>query len=441
MKDKGFLVLLAVLLALFVLGVARLFQLRFEAGDVYPPYSTFRADPLGTRVFYDSLDALPGFAVQRFLQSTHRLPRGRDTTLFILGADAAGMSVLSEDEFESLEQFMFDGGRLVVSLIPVAAEPETPRPSEKAKKKEETSRKSKKNEGTDQDSGRDAGDSDKSDAEPARKKPFGDNEDQLRSKPVSLKDRWGIRFAYRDLPRNPDGGLGAVKARSRERDGVRPDEIPWHTALYFEASGANWEVRYAREQKPVIVERRFGRGELVFSADSYFLSNEAMLKERQPALLAWLAGGNSLAVFDETHLGVMENPGVAALVRRYRLHGVGIGLALLAGLFVWKNSFSFVPPPDEAVREDRGDPVSGRESAAGFVNLLRRGVASSDVLGVCLNEWKRSRAHGRPDLADRSREAEAVVAAERSKPISERDPVAAYRRVSQILSERGRRRS
>ena len=36
----------------FAVGITKLFLLRFEAGDVYPPYSSLRADPLGTMVLY-----------------------------------------------------------------------------------------------------------------------------------------------------------------------------------------------------------------------------------------------------------------------------------------------------------------------------------------------------------------------------------------------------
>ena len=43
----------------FVYGVIHLFALRFEAGDVYPEYSSLRADPLGLKGFYDALDELP----------------------------------------------------------------------------------------------------------------------------------------------------------------------------------------------------------------------------------------------------------------------------------------------------------------------------------------------------------------------------------------------
>jgi hypothetical protein len=39
-----------------------LFELRFERGDVYPAYSSLRADPLGAMAFYESLEKIPGLS-------------------------------------------------------------------------------------------------------------------------------------------------------------------------------------------------------------------------------------------------------------------------------------------------------------------------------------------------------------------------------------------
>src|SRR5439155_26641627 len=80
-KDRLLLALLLVLLAVFGLGVGRLFQLRFEAGDVYPPYSSLRADPLGTKAFFEGLKILHGITVERLFQQLDRLREGRRTTL------------------------------------------------------------------------------------------------------------------------------------------------------------------------------------------------------------------------------------------------------------------------------------------------------------------------------------------------------------------------
>src|SRR2546425_6364856 len=106
-KDRPLLLLLPVLLAVFGLGIGRLFQLRFESGDVYPPYSSLRADPLGTKAFFESLENLRGLTVQRFIQPLEKLREGRDRTLFVFGADTTEMNRSTEDEYKKLEQFMF----------------------------------------------------------------------------------------------------------------------------------------------------------------------------------------------------------------------------------------------------------------------------------------------------------------------------------------------
>ena len=59
-KDRLFSALfLFAIAALFFYGVIELLIARFEAGDVYPPYSSYRSDPLGSRAFYEGLDLLP----------------------------------------------------------------------------------------------------------------------------------------------------------------------------------------------------------------------------------------------------------------------------------------------------------------------------------------------------------------------------------------------
>jgi hypothetical protein len=252
---------------------------------------------------------------------------------------------------------------------------------------------------------------------------------------ISLKDRWNVSLNYEDLPKDAEDVYHSVLAR-RKTDADLPASVAWHTALYFERPGTNWTMIYARDNHPVLIERKFGSGSLVFSADSYFLSNEALRKERHPKLLAWLAGRNATVLFDETHLGLLEEPGIAALVRKYRLHGLVVGIALLAGLFVWKNTASFVPPYDEDIVETRGDAVAGRDSAAGFVNLLRRSIPSAELLSVCFAEWKKTRAHGRADLKARTERMAAIIAEEQAKPGRERKPVESYRRITCILTER-----
>ena len=424
-KEKVMLVFVLLLLAAFLFGVVRLFQLRFEGGDVYPAYSSLRADPLGTKALYESLEALPGLSVQRHIRELHKLPEGRDTTLFVFGTDASDMDYLSDDEFKTLERFMLEGGRIVVSFYPVNVKPWAVRRDEAKEKKKKSPDKSDAKPGGKRD-----------EPKPVKKRrPLDDEDESPGMKLISLKERWGVSFGYAELPKDSEGKYGPATAQRKDESGL-PETVSWHTALYFEKPGTNWQVIYARGKQPVLIGRKFHSGSVVLCADSYFLSNEAMRNERHAELLAWLVGANRNVLFDETHLGVVEEPGVAALVRKYRLHGLVAGLVLLAGLFIWKNAVSFVPPPADDATGERGDLVAGKESAAGFVNLLRRSIPYSELLSVCFVEWKKSCAHGRGNLTNRAERMAAVVAEERSKSTRAQNPVEAYRRINQILTER-----
>ena len=121
---------------------------------------------------------------------------------------------------------------------------------------------------------------------------------------------------------------------------------------------------FAVENHPVIIERKWGKGTLVLSSDSYFISNEALQNERQTELLVWLIGSSREVIFDEAHFGIYENPGIASLIRKYRLHGLVLGVIVLAILFVWRRAVSFVPPFEE--REETPTSVLCAKIPAGI---------------------------------------------------------------------------
>ena len=182
----------------------------------------------------------------------------------------------------------------------------------------------------------------------------------------------------------------------------------------------------------MVIERKFGKGSVVIASDSFFVSNEAMLKDRHADLLAWLVGASRQVVFDEAHLGISESPGVAALMRKYRLQGLAAGLLLLAGLFIWKNSTSLVPPQAAGQSEDF---VAGKDAASGFVSLLRRNIPTRDIFAACFAEWKKSAAPSGKFSNARLRQAEAVFESENSLPSKDRHPIATYKKISETLGK------
>ncbi len=420
--DKIFSGALLVLLACFGWAMVHLFALRFEAGDVYPPYSTLRADPLGTKALYESLEHLPGMSVRRNYQPLAKLRDFAGHTVCYFGLDPWDLMFLGAEDAEDCEAFVAGGGRLVLAFFPIGTGPSAQ--ELKDKERERTGRPKEPNE---QDADKDKKAKQK---EPEREEPV-----EPSFQFVSALQRWGFQFGYERLPMNEDGAYQPVTV-ARQRDDASPETVAWHSSMFFDGLDKTWQVLYARGTNAVVMERKLGAGTIVLSSDAYFLSNEALRKDRAPALLAWVIGPNHDVLFDETHLGISETPGVVWLARKYQLHWLFAGLLLLAGLFVWKNSVSFVPPYTDEADSPNADLAAGKDSAAAMVNLLRRSVAPRDLLGVCVGEWRKSFARGRHGGTRKLERMESVVVNAGGHKPTAKDLTSGYNQISQILKER-----
>jgi hypothetical protein len=403
MKGRGIILALVVCALVFAAGLYQIFQLRFESGDVYPEYSSLRSDPLGTMALCESLDRMPGISVRRDFSANNHLPPGRDTAYLHLAAHTYEWSWMDEDLIKEIDGFVTGGGRLAVSFYPETSKPfrwldDGPSTNTPSRKKTGKQAKRKK----------------------ARTEPIETPER------ISLKERWGLEFTYLS---SGQGGSAAIN----ESGLAIPETLDWHGGIAFTNLPSEWTVIYSRAGRPVVVERKFGTGSVVMATDSYFLSNEALLKDRHADLLSWWIGPSKRVVFDEAHLGVVDNPGVAELIRKYHLHGLVLGFLLLAGLFIWKNASSFVPQlPDQS----RAAFVEGKDAAAGFVSLLRRNIAPSQIVELCFTEWKKSVGHGNKKLHEKTLQMEGMVNEENARPKLSRDPAALYRNICAVLQSR-----
>lgn len=383
----------------FAFGLAHLFRLRFAAGDIYPEYSSFRADPLGAKALYRSLgDLLP---TRRNYQPASKLGEGKGTTLLLLGVEPSQLEFTPGD-YRHVETFLRTGGRLVIAIYPTFQSPRSrrgmPPPA----------------------------------TPPPLKGSPGMSNELANLMPVPITERWGLKFDRADPPKNKDGFFEPAHAARKVNDAL-PEFLDIHSSLFFDKLDTTWRVIYARpNDRAVLIERRFGDGSLVLFADSYPFSNQALRESRQTALLTWILGACERVAFDEVHLGVQENPGIAALARKYRLEGLFFGLLGLAALFIWRSVIPFVPAYDSEVKTQQPDVIAGRESAAGFINLLRRNIPEKDLLATCLVEWRKSCAHQTPQA--RLEQLQAVIDTENSKPERDRNAVAAYRRFCEVLA-------
>ncbi len=437
--NKTLLMLLVAFLAIFIYGVGKMFLIRFEGGDVYAVYSSLRADPLGTKAFHDSLRNLRHTSVSRNYRPLSKLRHSREPTVLYLGARAWDLTLVDEDLLGAFEALTVAGGRLVISFSPISEKASMGRPW-----KAMDSRRGTQEEGEDEADGdvpklssaeaegTKAAQPSSQDAQKKNERAPGRDSGRKRCQFVSLPDRWGVRFGFDG---NFKGGKHGERAR-KTLGAELPNSISWHTALYFDSLAEPWRVIYTRGGHPVIIEREFGKGTIVLSADSYPFSNEALRAERYPELLVWFVGSNTDIVFDETHLGIRENPGVASLAREYRLNGLFFGIVLLVGLFAWKNSFSFIPARDRHPLVARNDLASERDYTVGFVSSLRRNISAREILPICFEEWKKTLPPRNGELSDKLDRVQRVIYAQSSKSAERRNPVYGYQTIQRILSER-----
>jgi len=393
----------AFLIAFFLIGVVNLFLLRFEAGDVYPPYSSLRSDPLGTRAFYESLDNLDNIDAKRNYLPMSKIKSGQGVTFFYLGAKVFTSDSVHKDLLKSFEHIARSGGRLVIAFFPVMKDPQKPLCKEK------TSEGSKENNLKD------------------KKDNCREKDDQF----VSLAERWGVSIRHDETKKK--NKKNAFKAESNIKGLHAP--VFLHTAKYFDDLSDSWEVIYASGDRPVIIERKFGKGIIMLSSDSYFFSNEALRAKRQPELLAHFMGLNSKALFDETHFGINKSFGVVYFVGKYRFHWFAAGIVLLIILFVWKNSVSFVPPQKNEYEGNEESFASDKDYSQGLISLLRRNIPRENILKVCVEEWEESIEQGKMVNPDKLERIKDVVERKEQKAKKDHDTVNGYKTINEILSQ------
>jgi hypothetical protein len=327
------------LAAMFLGGLVALFTADFAGGEVYPEYSTLRADPDGAKLLFESLTRLPGLTVTRNFLPVQSLERkglaANGVTVVLLG--------LRELDPEELEKLAAPGNRVVAAL----REDWRPEPKESGE----------------------------------------------------IFKQWQVQIAV-----------------DREKD--RPDRLYFSKAL-------GWSPMESSGGKLVAIERGFGNGTVALLAASSDFSNEsAVASDRLPEVTAAL-GANSRIVFDESHLGIAESGSVVGLARHFRMVGLAAGLAIVAALFIWRNSSSF--PVGEASR-----PVSsltGRTSASGLLTLLHKHVPRRELTAACWQEWLAGRR--REFSPERVERAEAIV-----RSLADR-PLEAAREIHAVLHSKG----
>lgn len=405
MRSRGSILALFALAALLAVGLGHVFQRRV-ARDLYPVYSSFRADPLGTRALHDALLAVPELNVERSLVPLAQWPARPGCTLLLLGVQRFDLTDVPDNDFAALDGALRAGSRIVLCLQGVNLAPTTELEKDAAARDELKKARQARDDARKQA----AQNTDAKTDEPKAKSTPSPSKKPKKRPPVDAPSRWGFSI---EEQRDHDDVLA-----SRPGAPILPGDFNWNSDLVVKpAPDTVWRPLIEREGKLLVAERSVGLGTLVVVTDSYAVSNEALQRHRATDYLSWLSGPHRSIVFDESHLGVLENPGIAALARRYGLMPAFALSGLLALLFIWRRAAAFVPPAALS-------PITTLDyrPTSSLTALLRRALPAAQLLPTCLAEWRRTARAG--DLA----RVEAALATHRDPGAGYNAAVAALRR-------------
>ncbi|WP_038163573.1 DUF4350 domain-containing protein [Verrucomicrobium sp. BvORR106] len=460
---------------------------RFSAGNAYPPYSSLRSDPLGSRVLFESLDRLDGVQALRNYRSLDKLEGGPGQTLMLLRLTPA-VFASRELNGKDVQAFAARGGRVVITLDGQVGnwqemenrvdkrrddnadrrerEQWEKRKAELEKMRKEKEKEDEKKKSADDSAGKKSADQRKSE----------EREEHMAwlMKSRSLKEVLGLTVNQQNFVMT---AKGAVKLEKSPELPLKDGELPsWYgrTSLKFEetpekkpvtdekkadaagdkakdgakeeeeedakpvSTADRWTALAAADGGVMLAVQRIGQGSVVVATDSYFASNEALLKERAPQFLAWLVGPSREVIFDEFHMGTVETPGIMTLSRRLHLQGLFIGGLVLFGLFIWQSSSSLVPAEDVSSKESES-VVSGHGATAGLISLLRRGIPRGQLLTRCFEVWEKS-ARQTGAAASRVAAAAQVMAPVKGIKLPARQVASVYRQLCEVLHTGSRRK-
>lgn len=171
-----------------------------------------------------------------------------------------------------------------------------------------------------------------------------------------------------------------IAAPAQEDD---DDEGPEYATI---RASNEWTIWREEEGAPIALERRFGGGSIALVGYTHPFHNEALRDHRDLPLLDWAVGGMSTVVFDETHLGSIQNGTIMNLVRSLRLQGVLAALILASLLYFWKSGHPF---PPVAAREEPALRIVGMSTDQALRNMLTRRIPPTAIVAACVEEWRR----------------------------------------------------
>ncbi|MEM9017768.1 MAG: DUF4350 domain-containing protein [Verrucomicrobiota bacterium] len=389
MKRKQFLVGLgiAAMASVLMAGFYLILERRLSDGDLYAHYASFRADPLGTSAFYETLERMPSYLVRRNIDSLQTIENlDSETALLLLGYPRDAMRDLRVPSDSPVIEAVEKGTRLVLALNPGFV-PEKFQPKKTDEEEDWLERRDKLREARGGEPGEEEVDEETgtgNEGLEVEELEFERRIDSVLGPPFS--DRFTFSTESPSEFQRPEEGWETAWAEENLAD-AKEEPPAWFSQFRFEELGREWKTVLEIEGAPVVIERDFGAGSIVVLTDTYFVSNEALHLGGSIEFLLWLLGEKKTVVFDETIHGVEETGGAMKLMREYRIHGFFFGLVLVISLWAWRSASPLAPGSLGEFSGASNEAVSGKDLNSGFVRLLRKSVPSKELLATCENLW------------------------------------------------------
>lgn len=356
-RNKFFpIAILLLLLGLFVATGDYVLRESFSRGEGYVAYSSYRSDPLGARVFYDALAAMPGMNVSRNQTNFQYMDTdGRGKALFILDATH---SYDPKNAMEQVETFVESGGRLVISFTHMPKEVLATLDPDREDDDKKKRRKSPNEERREQ-----------RDALLEKMNPM-----------INIEEEWGFDFrTQQSADRSDEDPIKTPTVTRAEGFPGLAEELAWYSEGYFADLDDAWTAIYERKAGAVLMERNLGEGTIVLSSASYPFSNEALRYKRDSALLNWFVGDANQVIFDEYTHGVNMDPTIIDLIIRLRLHWFLFSLVPLALLHAWRSAVPLVPHHSQDWQAEAQALQRGRDAADGLKHLIEGAVGTKEL--------------------------------------------------------------
>ena len=183
------------------------------------------------------------------------------------------------------------------------------------------------------------------------------------------------------------------------------------------------------------IERSYGNGKITVLCDSYLFSNEGLWVDPHPGFISYLIGSRESLVFDETHLGIVASPGIAALARRYGFEGFVVGFVFSALIFAWRNHFPLVPFLEHRKLDGKRIIKSSQGQDHSIRQLMKVHVHKKDLVRTCVKQWQNSLSKRRRSVPPLPKDEEFEQAVGSGK---NRDLIRAFNTIYKIANKRRR---